>query len=255
MLNLRFLPEIAVVFMLAFGRLGAMCMLLPAVGETGIPVRIRLSLALLLTLMFYPMVVRLYPAGLSQNLPKLIVYLGAEIAVGVFLGLTARMVLAAVQVAGTIIANQLGLGFAMTVDPTQGQQGVVFGNFLSVLAIAMIFVTDLHHLSVAALGSSFTLFRPGEWMPIGDFTETAVKLTADSFKIGLQVSAPFLAFGLIFNLGVGVLAKLMPQFQVFFVSMPASIGAGFLLFALLISTIMLWYMDHVRDGLGRLVAS
>jgi flagellar biosynthetic protein FliR len=143
----------------------------------------------------------------------------------------------------------------MTVDPSQGQQGVIFGNFLSMLAMTMIFVTDLHHLSVAALGSSFTLFHPGEWMPVGDFAQVAVKLVADSFRIGLQVSAPFLAFGLVFNLGLGVLAKLMPQLQIFFIATPLSIGGGMVLFALLISTIMLWYIDHVRDGLSQLVAS
>ena len=255
MISLRFLPDIAVIFMLAFGRLGSLCMLMPGTGESGIPQRVRLSLALLLTLMFYPAVAGYYPTGLANNVPKLVVYLGAEIAVGIFLGLVGRIVLSAGQVAGTIIANQLGLGFAMTVDPSQGQQGVIFGNFLSMLAMTMIFVTDLHHLSVAALGSSFTLFRPGEWMPVGDFAQVAVKLVADSFRIGLQVSAPFLAFGLVFNLGLGVLAKLMPQLQIFFIATPLSIGGGMVLFALLISTIMLWYVDHVRDGLSQLVAS
>lgn len=253
-MTIHLLPEVAVVYMLAFARVGAVLMLLPGIGETTVPARIRLSMALLLALLLHPLVAGLYPKGLALKPAALGVMLGGEIAIGLFIGMASRLVLAAAQVAGTTIANQMGLGFAMTVDPTQGQQGVIFGNFLSLMAVTMIFVTDLHVPAISAVSSSFTLFPPGKWVPVGDFAEVTVWLVGESFRVGLQVSAPFLAFGLIFNLGLGMLQKMMPQFQIFFVAMPLSIGVGLVLFGLVLSTMMLWYMDHVRDGFGRLVA-
>ena len=253
-MTIRLLPDVAVLYMLAFARIGAIVMLLPGIGETAVAPRIRLGIALFLTLLLQPLSAPLYPAGLAVKPAALAVMLGGEIAVGLFIGMASRLVLAAAQVAGTTIANQLGLGFAMTVDPTQGQQGVIFGNFLSLMAVTLIFVTDLHVPAISAVSSSFTLFPPGQWLPAGDFAEATVKLVGESFRVGLQISAPFLAFGLIFNLGLGMLQKMMPQFQIFFVAMPLSIGVGLLLFGLVLASMMAWYLDHVRDGFGRLVA-
>ncbi|TBW38185.1 flagellar type III secretion system protein FliR [Siculibacillus lacustris] len=253
-MTIRLLPEVAVLYMLVFARVAAIVMLLPGFGETAVPVRVRLGFALFLALVLHPAVSGLYPTGLSRNAPAAVTLLAGEIAIGLFLGMATRLLLAGAQVAGTTIATQLGLGFAMTVDPTQGSQGVIVGNFLSITAVTLIFVTDLHFPAIAAVTSSFELFRPGTWLPAGDFAQVTVQLVAESFKVGIQISAPFLAFGLIFNLGLGMLQKMMPQFQLFFVAMPLSIGAGLLLFGLVIGSAMLWYMDHVRDGLGRLVA-
>ncbi|MDR3375454.1 MAG: flagellar biosynthetic protein FliR [Ancalomicrobiaceae bacterium] len=250
---IRILPEVTVIYLLIFARVGSSMMLMPALGETAILVQARLGFALMTTLILYPLVAKTYPPGLSRDFSRLLVYLAGELAVGLAIGLAGRLVLAATQVAGTVIANQLGLGFAMSVDPTQGQQGVIFGNFLSVLAVAMIFITDLDHLALAGATSSFQLFPPGDWLPVGDFAKASVIMVGEAFQIGIQMSAPFLAFGLVFQLGLGVLSKLMPQFQIYFAAMPLNIGAGMVLFSILIVTVMVWYMDHVRDGLARLV--
>ena len=100
-------------------------------------------------------------------------------------------------------------------------------------------------------------FRKGKnyfRVPAGDFAEATVKLVAESFRVGVQISAPFLVFGLVFNLGLGMLQKMMPQFQIYFAAMPLSIGLGLLLFGFVLAAVMVWYMDHVRDGLARLFA-
>jgi flagellar biosynthetic protein FliR len=247
------LPQITVIYLLVFARLGSIMMLMPAVGESSIPASVRLGLSLLISIILYPVVSKAYPSDITKSLSLLLIFVAGEIAVGVAVGTAARMIMSSTQVAGTIIANQLGLGFAMAVDPTQGQQGVLFGNFLSVLAVTMVFTTDLHHLAIMAATSSFTLFPPGQWMPVGDFAEVATIIVGESFRVGIQISAPFLAFGLVFYLGLGVLSKLMPQFQIFFAAMPLNIIAGMTLFALLIGTLMMWYMEHIRDSFDRLV--
>jgi flagellar biosynthetic protein FliR len=81
-------------------------------------------------------------------------------------------------------------------------------------------------------------------MPTGDVAALATRAFAAAFKIGLQLSAPFLVFGLVFNLGLGVLARLMPAMQVYFVGVPLSILVGFLIFALVITAMMGTYLDY-----------
>jgi len=224
-IDISLLPALAAAFMLVFARIGAMVMLLPGLGESNIPVRIKLAIALLLTLIILPLHRAAYHIDMGSLTPLLVMML-YEIVVGIVLGATARVTLAALQVAGSVIAQQLGLGFVTAIDPTQGQQGLLIGNFLTLLGVTMLFSTDSHHLVIAALNDSYSIFSPGEPMPSGDVAALATRAFAAAFKIGMQLSAPFLVFGLVFNIGLGVLARLMPQMQVYFVGV-LSIMVGF----------------------------
>ncbi len=241
--DISLLPALAATFMLVFARIGAMVMLLPGLGEVNIPARIKLSIALLLTLIILPLHRQAYQVDMSSLAP-LLVLMVHEIVIGIVLGATARVTLSALQVAGSVIAQQLGLGFVTAVDPTQGQQGLLIGNFLTILGLTLLFATDSHHLVIAALNESYRIFSPGEFFPSGDVAALATRAFAAAFKIGMQLSAPFLVFGLVFNIGLGVLARLMPQMQVYFVGVPLSIIVGFLILALVISAIMGTFLDY-----------
>jgi len=241
--DVSLLPVLAAAFMLTFARIGAMVMLLPGFGESNIPVRIKLAIALLLTLIILPLHRQGYHVDLS-SMTSLLVLMVHEIFIGILLGATARVTLAALQVAGSVIAQQMGLGFVTSVDPTQGQQGVLIGNFLTILGVTLLFATDSHHLVIAALNDSYKVFSPGETLASGDIASLATRAFSAAFKIGLQLSAPFLVFGLVFNLGLGVLARLMPQMQVYFVGVPLSILAGFLILGLVIVAMMGTFLDY-----------
>ena len=242
-IDISLLPALAATFMLVFARIGAMVMLLPGLGESNIPVRIKIAIALLLTLIIVPLHRADYHVNMDA-LSALLVMFVYEILIGIVLGATARVTLAALQVAGAVIAQQLGLGFVTSVDPTQGQQGVVIGNFLTMLGITMLFATDSHHLVIAALNDSYSIFSPGELVPSGDVAALATRAFAAAFRLGMQLSAPFLVFGLVFNVGLGVLARLMPQMQVYFVGVPLSILAGFLIFAVVLTAMMGSFLDY-----------
>lgn len=242
-IDISLLPALAAAFMLVFARVGAMVMLLPGFGEVNIPVRVRLGIALALTLIILPLHRAAYHVDMSSMAPLLVLMLH-EIVIGVVLGATARVTLSALAVAGSVIAQQLGLGFVTTVDPTQGQQGAVIANFLTILALTLLFATDTHYLVIAALSESYTIFSPGELMPSGDIASLATRAFTTAFKIGIQLAAPFIVFGLVFNLGLGVLARLMPQMQVYFVGVPLSILIGFLIFAAIIATMMGTFLDY-----------
>jgi flagellar biosynthesis protein FliR len=208
--DVSFLPAVAATFLLMFARIGTMVMLLPGFGEVNVPQRVRLTIALALTLILFPLHRSAFAIDLTSFTPVLMM-LGQELFVGVVIGLAARLTMSALQVAGSIIAQQLGLGFVTAVDPTQGQQGVIVGNFLAILGVTLIFATDLHYLIIAALHDSYALFRPGEVPLTGDVAALVTRSTASAFRIGVQLSGPFLVFGLLFNVGLVVLARLVPQ--------------------------------------------
>jgi flagellar biosynthetic protein FliR len=242
-IDISLLPALAATFVLVFARMGSMVMLLPGFGESNIPVRVKLGIALLLALIILPLHRADYHVDIT-SVTSLMVLMVHEIVIGIVLGATARVTLSALSVAGSVIAQQLGLGFVTAIDPTQGQQGQLIGNFLTILGMTLLFATDTHHLVLAALNESYKIFSPGALMPTGDVAALATRAFAEAFKIGLQLSAPFLVFGLVFNIGLGVLARLMPQMQVYFVGVPLSILAGFLILAVVIAAMMGTYLDY-----------
>lgn len=250
-IDVSFLPTLAAAFILCFARIGTMVMLLPALGELNVPARVRLTVALVLTAVILPLHRSAYQPDLSAFGPVLLT-LGQELLVGAVLGLIARLAISALQVAGSVVAQQMGLGFITAVDPTQGQQGVLVGNFLTVLGITLIFASDLHHLVIAALNESYTLFRPGEIPLFGDVASVFTSTVASAFRIGVQLAAPFLVFGLLFNLGLGVLSRLMPQMQVFFIGMPLSILVGFLILLLVLGAMMMTFLGYIEGVLVQL---
>ena len=251
-IDVSFLPTFAAAFMLCFSRIGTMIMLLPGLGEMSVPMRVRLTIALVLTAVLLPLHRQNYVLDLRE-LGPVIIMLGQEVLVGVILGLVARLTISALQVAGAVVAQQMGLGFVTAVDPSQGQQGVIVGNFLSVLGITLIFATDLHYLVIAALYDSYAIFKPGEIPVMGDVANLLSTTVSGAFRVGVQLSAPFLVFGLLFNLGLGVLSRLMPQMQVFFVGMPLSILVGFLILFLVIGAIMTTFLSYT-EGVLRILA-
>jgi flagellar biosynthetic protein FliR len=243
-LDVSFLPALAATFMLVFARIGTMVMLLPGLGEMTMPVRVRLSIALALAAMFLPLHRAAYTIDLRDIGPVLLMF-GHEMIIGAILGLTARLSISALQVAGAVIAQQMGLGFVTAVDPSMGQQNVIVANFLTMLGVTLIFATDLHYLVIAALNDSYRLFAPGASILVGDAAALITKTVAGAFKVGIQLSAPFLVFGLLFNLGLGVLSRLMPQMQVFFIGLPLSILLGFLILIAVVGAMMGTFVDFI----------
>jgi flagellar biosynthetic protein FliR len=247
-IDLSFLPAVAAAFMLMFARIGTMLMLLPALGEMVIPPRIRLVAALALTAVLFPLHRAAYVVDL-RSFESNLVLLGKELLIGAMLGMTARFAMSALQVTGSIVAQQLGLGFVTAIDPTQGQQGALVGNFLTMLGVTLLFATDLHHLLIAAMNQSYTLFRPGEVPLTGDMAALMVKTMSGAFRIGVQLSAPFLIFGLVFNVSLGLLSRLMPQMQVFFIGLPLSILIGFIVLLLVIGAMMGTFLGYFEGVL------
>lgn len=239
-------PDVAWYFFLLFARVGTLFMLLPAIGERTIPARLRLTVALVFSFVLYPLIApELGP--IPETLAGLAGALAHELAVGFIIGGLTRLVLLAAQVAGAVIAYQMGLSMAQTADPTQGGvQGAIVGNFLAFTGIVLIFTTDMHHMLLAGIYQSYFYFPVDAPLMLEDAADMATRIVAGGFVTGVQMAAPLLIFGLVFYLGLGILGRLMPQIQVFFMMMPANIIVGLILFALLLVLMMTWYMSHIE---------
>jgi flagellar biosynthetic protein FliR len=251
-IDLSFLPALGGAFLLVFARTGTMLMLLPGLGEQNISARMRLTFALILAGTLLPLHRNAYHIDTGALAPAMVM-LVEEILIGAMLGLTARLTISALEVAGSVIAQQLGLGFVTAVDPTQGEQGAIIGNFLTLLGITLFFATNMDHLVIAALNDSYNLFAPGDMPSTGDAAALITRMVAGAFRVGIQLSAPFLVFGLLFNIALGVLSRLMPQMQVFFVALPLSILLGLLLLVLVLGAMMGFFLDYAGGVMHALV--
>ena len=247
----QLIPQNLFAFFLVFARIGAVLMLMPGFGEAFVPPRLRLIVALAVSLVVLPIVARVMPA-MPATPVDLLVMLGKEIVAGLFIGAAARTMMAALQAAGMVAAYQSSLANALVNDPASQQQGALAGSFLSITATLLIFATDLHHVMLGAIVDSYGLFVPGRPLPVGDLSAATARVVAESFVLAVQVAAPFIVVGLLFSAGLGLLNRLMPQVQMFFIIMPLQVFLGVLLLMVTVSSILLWFMNAFGEGLRTL---
>ncbi|MGF1625634.1 MAG: flagellar biosynthetic protein FliR [Alphaproteobacteria bacterium] len=229
-------------FLAVFTRLGAAMMFLPGFSETFVTVRSRLLLALAISFAATPLVAAEIPA-LPPDVGGLALFLAAEATIGVFIGILARVLFGALSTAGTIIAFQAGLSSAMLFDPSSNQQNAITGAILSMTGMVLLFVLNLHHAFIVGLVESYGLFPAGSVPEPGDMADTFAMMVAHSFALAMQIAAPFILLNTAINVAVGLLARLMPQLQVFFLILPVQIGLSLIILALAVAGAMLWFFQ------------
>lgn len=237
-------------FLLIFSRLGSAMMALPAVGENSVPARFRLSIALLTSALVVPILGPTLPPIPAQpfHLAFLVV---SEIGFGLALGMMVRLIMSAMHVAGTVIALQAGLSAAMFFDPNQGSQSVLVSSALVFLGICLVLATDLHLLGLQAAYDSYTLFPPMQAPAFGDFANAAVRLVSDGFTLGMKLAAPFIVYGIVFNVALGLLNRLMPSLQIFFIMQAPQIAMALVVLGLSLGAIGLSFTTYVEGHMAQ----
>ena len=234
--------------MLVMARLGVMIMMIPGLSAPYVSTRLRLGLAMAFSVLVLPLVAPLLPPQ-PETVPRMFLLVAGEITVGVFIGVVLQILMGTLHVAGTIIGFTSGMANAMTFDPVSEQQSALMVGFLANIAILLLFATDLHHLVFQAAVDSYTLFVPGK--PL--LTEDIMRLSGDvadrGFMMGVQMATPFLLGSLIFQSGLGLMARLMLQMNVFFVALPLHLLLAFTLLTLIIPPVMMVFLTFFRDGL------
>ncbi|MBL8808160.1 MAG: flagellar type III secretion system protein FliR [Rhodospirillales bacterium] len=249
----RALPAEIFVYVIVFVRVGAAMLGMPGLGEIAIPVRIRLGVALAITVVLTPVVGPAIPK-LPESAISMTGIILAESLVGAFIGLAGRFAMSALVVGGAIISQQSGLSAATLFDPGFGQQGAAVSAWLVAIAVAFLFVSNLHHLLLHAVADSYTIFPPGRLPPLGDFANAITLWASHSFTLGVQIAAPFLVFGLIVNLAMGLIARLQPAIQIFFIAQPAQIAIGLAALSLTLVAAMRAFERGFMDKLEPLLS-
>ena len=239
--------------MLIFVRVGAATMLLPGYGEPFVSPRLRLLFALMVSLVVAPVLLETLPK-MPESAAMLTLLIMGEVLIGVFIGTVARMFLAALTTAGMLIGYMSAMANALTNDPSAAQQGSIAGSFLTLIALLTIMTLDLHHMLLMAVVDSYDLFVPGQVPPISDFSEMIARTVAETFVLAFQIAAPFVVVGLIFYLGLGLLGRLMPQMQVFFVAMPLQIGLGLGMLFIVLPVTIRWFIGDFEEAIMPFVA-
>lgn len=234
---------------LIFARVGALVMLMPGVGETAVPPRIRLSFALLMAMLLAPL------AAQNVVVPPTMGDAGAqvirEVLIGLTIGMILRLFLSALATAGEVVAVQTTLGFAQTANPMGGMQSPTLATFLNLIGVVLVMTTDLHHLFIGAVANSYDLFPLSSVnLPLQDAGTLAVRTVASSFALGIQLSAPVIVFSLVFNIAAGLVGRVMPQFQIYFVSSPLAVLFGLSIFALSLGLVGMVWVARYRDLVG-----
>lgn len=234
-------------YIIVFARLGSALIFMPAFGEVQIPVRPRLSFAVVLCAALLPMTP--VQATMPTSPVAVALLLAMEITIGLWIGLTARIILSALQFAGFQAGQVSGLANAFGPSFGSFEGATMVATLMLITAVAMIFITDTHHMILRALLSSYVIFPPGQIM-MADMTDQILKAAGQSLYIGTAIAAPFFIMGVVLNLGMGLANRMMPQLPVFFVAAPLLIGAGLLILAMSMPTILDFYISEFRAWLS-----
>lgn len=237
---------------LIFARIGAFFMTMPGVGETMVPTQIRLAFALVVAIALFPMLAPVLPAE-PPTVVAMAIQLTAEILIGLAIGLLLRLFMQALAVAGEIISLQSTLSFAQTTNPLQAQPTASVTTFITLIGLTIIFATDLHMLFIAGIVHSYSLFPAGHGVPLTAFNTLFVTTMSQTFALGVQLSAPVLVFTLVFNVATGLIARVMPQFQIFFVTTPLIVLLGLSVWAISLGGLGMVWIDRYRAFVGQWV--
>jgi flagellar biosynthetic protein FliR len=229
---------------LVFFRVGSMIMLMPGIGEGYVPATVRLSFAMMLALCLGPIVAPGLPA-VPSDLGVMAGYIIKETLIGLLIGGLIRLFLSSLITAGEVVSLQTTLAFAQTANPLQAQPGTTISTFLTLLGLTLIFDTDLHRMFIAAIAHSYSLFPPIKHVALNDAGDLAIQTVGKSFALGIQLAAPVMVFALVFNIATGLIGRVMPQFQIFFVATPLSLLLGLSIFALSLGAIgLVWTQGY-----------
>lgn len=218
-------------FIWPLSRILALIATAPILGNPSTPVRVKLGLAIMMTILVTPTVEKSLPDVDPASGLGLIVLL-QQLLIGIAIGFVMRIVFVAVEMAGELIGLQMGLGFAIFVDPQNSGQIDVIGRFLGVIASLAFLAMNGHLMMLALISQSFSTLPVGV-SGMNEFTfQTLANWGQEIFKSGLQLSLPVITALLITNLALGILTRAAPQLNIFAVGFPLTLSIGLFVLAL-----------------------
>jgi len=236
-------------FALVFTRTAAVMAMLPGIGENAIPTRVRVITALAVSVTLAPSI-RGLPVVAPTEGPAAILALGYEFVIGTALGVCAKLMLAALQTAGSVVGQTIGLSNPFTMEVGGFEGSSIPAGMLVVTGTAAFLAADLHYLVLDALVRSYGSWPAGAPPDMGVLAERITRTVGASFHVGMGLASPFLIFAVVGNLILGLVNRVMPAMPVYFVGVPASLAAGLFMFAVAAGLMVGGALDAVADRVG-----
>jgi flagellar biosynthetic protein FliR len=215
------------VFLLVLARVAGLVVGSPIFGHMLVPIRVRAGLAIVLAV---ALAGALPPvAGAPTSILGLMSALALESALGLTLGLVAQFIFAGVLLGGQLAGIQMGFGIANLIDPQSHAQLTIVAQWQQLMAFLIFLVLDIHHLLIGALLASFHTVPPAGLLISAAGLRGTVVLGGEIFALGVRIAAPVMVALLLANAALGVLARTIPQLNVFVVGFPVNVGVGLLM--------------------------
>jgi flagellar biosynthetic protein FliR len=238
-------------FMLVLARIGAAMAVLPALGETAPPAMVRIGLALSIAILLLPTVEPAIPPVPEASL-QAAGMIASEVVTGLWFGWLARMVALTLPTAAQFIAYLLGLSSVLQPDAELGAQSTVLASLTNIAAPLILLVSGLYALPLEALAGLYRLIPPGTPMPTADTTDAVVKAATQALLLAMRLASPFVVASIVWHVTIGLIGRLVPRMQIYFVSMPGQILGGLLLLAGLSGAILAAWQDAARNAFAAL---
>ena len=231
-------------FIFVFFRVGALIFFMPILGSSQAPKMMKIGLILFFSLSIFPLV-QTQPMPQPQGMFELSIYLFSEITVGLAIAYVARLVFTAVQVAGTVVDFQMGFGVVNVIDPQTESQVSITAQFQNILAILLFLSLNAHHILLQAVAESFFIINPHE-IDFSTFTpEFMLQIFSATFTTAVKIAAPIMAILFFISVGLGLVARTVPQMNVFIVGFPLQIGAGLIMVGLTMSFYSILFQNEI----------
>ena len=215
-------------FVLVLTRLSAFFLVAPVFSWRTIPVRIKVAIVLLISVFFSTVVpFAINPTQISAL--EAILLISNEAIYGLALGLVVVFIFSAVKLSGRIIERQMGLAMAQTLDPLTGERAQPLGLLIEMLFILLFISANGHHLLLLIISRSYETFPAGSIPTIPILVNGTVKASSTMFIASLRLAAPMLAAFLLLLVVLAVFARIMPDMNILFISMPLRVGMGLLM--------------------------
>lgn len=211
-------------FFFPFVRIMAMMAVVPVLGNRAIPARVKVALAVLITIAAAPMLPESYSTPVDSYLGY--VTIGREILIGVAMGMTVRLIFAAIEMGGEIAGLQMGLSFAGYIDPSSGSNNTAVSSYFGIIAVLLFLSINGHLLLISGVVNSFQHIPVGAGADVIGISKTIAQMGVKIFSVALSIALPIIVTLLVVNLGLGIMSRIAPQLNVFAVGFPISLTVG-----------------------------
>lgn len=229
MFDLGITPEQFRLFLLVFFRVGGILIFAPLFNYKTIPAQLKIALTLVISIIVFPVVSGTFtgvPPGNSLNIFSVALSVLRELAIGMVLGFASQMVFSGAKLAGEIVSVQMGFGMANVFDPQSGQQNTIIAELNNLIALLVFLSLNGHYWFLSAATQSFSAVPLSGFKYSASLAQQIFSLFGDMFVISLKISAPVLTVLLISSIVLGIISRVVPQFNILMMSFPIKITVG-----------------------------